>query len=78
MVNFEAHSTADSLRITGQPEVILTEVGFVEVKSLFTFYPASTDLPCEVTAYDWSCNQMHDGARFFGEVASLMFPFPRG
>jgi hypothetical protein len=39
---------------------------------------ANTDLPCEVTAYDWSCNQTHDGARFFEEVASLMFPFPRG
>jgi hypothetical protein len=33
------------------------EVGFVEVKSLFTFYPREHDLPCEVTAYDWSCNQ---------------------
>ena len=53
----------------------------MEMKSLFTFYPhehPSTDLPCEVTAYDWSCNQTHDGARFFEEVASLMFPFPRG
>ncbi len=39
VVNFEAHSTADYPRITGQPEVILAEVGFVEVKSLFTFYP---------------------------------------
>ena len=33
------------------------QFGFVEVKSLFTSIRTSTDLPCEVTAYDWSCNQ---------------------
>jgi len=50
----------------------------VEVKSPFTFYPREHRSHGEVTAYDWSCNQTHDGARFFGEVASLRFPSPRG
>jgi hypothetical protein len=54
------------------------EVGFAEVKNLFTFYPREHRSPARSYGLSWELQSAHDGARFFEEVASLMFPFPRG